>query len=281
MAGALPGPAPAPPAKRPHPLPALCSALLPGAGQLLLGQIGPGLGFLALWALWLAAFYPLRIPRGYWGWTLLVLAGIALTEAATFRALRARSEGMRRVATPLLFGLLLLALGSAAVWQDAAMHWAGFRFAYASSGSMDKTISEGDRLVADGRAYRRARPQRMDIVLLPARGEVGQYALRRVLGVPGDTLAGRDGQVWRNGRPLREPYVTTPGVIIPAIYNFAPVTVPPGEVFVLGDNRDGRLEARAQWFGLVEDQAVLGKALYVFSSVNDREGDLRVPDGNS
>lgn len=266
------------PAKRPHPLAALLSALLPGAGQIATGQFGQGIVLLVLWGLWVAAFDVFRFPVSYWRWVLLLLAGVVLTLAASFRVIRAKTGGMRRVPTYLLALLLLIAVMSAAVWQYGAMRAAGFRFFYVGSGWMGLTVSEGDRFVADVRAYRHAAPARSDLVLLPTHGEPGPIAIKRVIGIPGDTVSSRDGQVYLNGQPLNEPYVDAPGVPIAWIENFAPVKVPAGEVFVMGDSRDGRLDPQAQWIGLVPDTQIEGKPLFIYDSVEDTEGNIRTPE---
>jgi signal peptidase I len=265
----------APQLKRPHPFAALLSALLPGAGQLVTGRYVQGLVLLGLWGLWIAAFEVWRFPVSYWRWVLLLLSGVAITTASAFRALRAKSGGMRQVPTYLMTLLLLIAILSAAVWQYGAMRAAGFRFLYVGSGWMGMTISEGDRYVGDMRAYRHAPPQRGDMVLLPTRGEPGPLAIKRVIAIPGDTIYSRDGQVYLNGKALNEPYLDAPGVLIPSIENFAPLTVPPGEVFVMGDGRDGRIDPEAMWIGLVPDSQIEGKPLFIFDSVADREGNIR------
>ena len=81
----------------------------------------------------------------------------------------------------------------------------------------------------------------------------GGTAVARVVGLPGETIEARDGQVLVNGRPLAEHYLA-PGT---KTANFGPVSVPAGQYFLLGDNRSNSADSRA--FGPVSASAVVAK----------------------
>jgi signal peptidase I len=98
--------------------------------------------------------------------------------------------------------------------------------------SMDPTLHDGEYLLLDTLSYRLHAPQRGDIIVFHPPVDSRDY-VKRVIGVPGDTIAVRNGTVYRNGSALSEPYVR-----LPHRYSFGAVRVPPGDLFVLGDNRD-------------------------------------------
>jgi signal peptidase I len=77
--------------------------------------------------------------------------------------------------------------------------------------------------------------------------------IKRVIGTPGDTVSGKDGQVFVNGEPIDEPYLTQP------TDDFRKTTVPDGELFVMGDNRGNSLDSRFS-LGFVPIDNVIGKA---------------------
>jgi len=77
--------------------------------------------------------------------------------------------------------------------------------------------------------------------------------IKRVIGLPGETVEGRGGFVYVNGKKLVEPYLTQP------TQPFAAVTVPAGKLFVMGDNRGNSLDSRFG-LGFVPIDKVIGKA---------------------
>ncbi|MGE5614177.1 MAG: signal peptidase I, partial [Bacillota bacterium] len=83
--------------------------------------------------------------------------------------------------------------------------------------------------------------------------------VKRVIGVPGDTIDIRGGKVFRNGEPLDEPYAK--GATYKRELDF-PVTVPEGKYFVLGDNREISKDSRS--FGFIDHTQVEGKAIFRF-----------------
>lgn len=81
------------------------------------------------------------------------------------------------------------------------------------------------------------------------------YNIKRVVGLPGDTVAVNDGAVWLNGKRLQEPYASGD-----AAQNEAPVTVPPESVYVLGDNRQLGESVDSRFYGVVKAQDIAGAA---------------------
>jgi signal peptidase I len=97
--------------------------------------------------------------------------------------------------------------------------------------SMEPTIEEGDLMFVNQMAYRFREPARGDIVAVRIAGRSVVY-VKRLLALPGDTVAFVDGTLWRNGVPVEEPYVTKR-----AGWQLDEVTLGADDYFVVGDNR--------------------------------------------
>ena len=97
--------------------------------------------------------------------------------------------------------------------------------------SMEPTIEEGDLIFVNRMAYRFRVPQRGDVVAVQIAGRSVVY-VKRLLGLPGDTVSFVDGVLWRNGEPVDEPYVTKR-----AGWQLDHVTLGDDDYFVVGDNR--------------------------------------------
>ncbi|MGD1953158.1 MAG: signal peptidase I [Leptolyngbyaceae cyanobacterium] len=137
------------------------------------------------------------------------------------------------------------------------------------SNSMDPTLHIGDRLLIEKVSYRFHTPHRGDIVVFeppPQLQAIGyrreQAFIKRVIGLPGDTLVVQQGQVYRNDQPLDEPYIlTSPN------YEMAPVTVPKNALFVMGDNRNDSNDGHIWGFLPIEN--IIGHATLRFWPPDD------------
>jgi signal peptidase I len=131
----------------------------------------------------------------------------------------------------------------------------------------------GDRVIADLRQYRNSRPKTRDVVIF---SKDGTFFIKRVAAVGGDTIEGKDDAIFVNSQRLNEPYVQHPGNVSLVPKEFGPVVIAPGELFVMGDNRDVSRDSRMGDFGLVPENTVAGEALYIIRSKWGRIGnDLR------
>ncbi|HET8797568.1 MAG TPA: signal peptidase I [Thermoanaerobaculia bacterium] len=191
-----------------------------------------------------------------------------------------------------IFALMILIVSSLrsvlADWNDVP------------TGSMKPTIQEGDRVVVNKLAYdlkvpfttinivRWDDPKRGDIVVLFSPID-GVQLVKRVVAVPGDKVEMRDNQLYVNGKVAKQSPIAivssdagsayvldedldghnhkvmiTPE--IPALRSFGPVTVPPGNYFVLGDNRDNSNDSR--FIGFIERRRIVGEAVAVAFSLD-------------
>jgi signal peptidase I len=114
--------------------------------------------------------------------------------------------------------------------------------------------------VLPGEAYPFSKPQRGDIIVLDSdqTSQDDQY-IKRIVGLPGETVAFSEGLVFIDGEPLVEDYID--GAITGCrLDQFCSVTVPDGYVFVLGDNRTNSEDSRI--FGAIPQSDIVGKAIF-------------------
>ena len=127
-----------------------------------------------------------------------------------------------------------------------------------SGESMETTLSDGDHLIVDKISYRFRDPERYDIVVFPYRLEENTYYIKRIIGLPGETVQIVDGYVYINGIQLDEHYgneiMEKPGIAAD------PVTLGEEEYFVLGDNRNNSQDSRTVSVGVIHRNEILGRA---------------------
>ncbi len=135
--------------------------------------------------------------------------------------------------------------------------------------SMSPTLEENDFLLINRFLYKRTEPKKGDIVVFKSnlKTENGndKLLIKRVIAVPGDKLLINDGQVFVNDVLLEEDY-------IPGVYTngYIDTVIPEGKVFVMGDNRGNSLDSRDPSLGLVDFDAIMGKAfvrLFPFNKI--------------
>lgn len=119
--------------------------------------------------------------------------------------------------------------------------------------SMDPTLADNQFLMVSKLAYRLGEVQRGDIIVFRDPHGGKRKLIKRVIGLPGEVVEIRNGQVFINDRQLAEPYIAAPGR-----YSSAPMPIPEGQYFVLGDNRNNSSDSH-NWGTLLQDKLV-GKA---------------------
>lgn len=126
------------------------------------------------------------------------------------------------------------------------------------TGSMENTIMTGDRILALRTSYWFGEPERGDVVVFEYPDDPTGETLyvKRIIGLPGDTVEVRGGEVLVNGEALTEPYIkeVTEG-------DFGPYTVPEDGYFMMGDNRNKSLDSRFWTNKFVTEDQILGKVV--------------------
>jgi signal peptidase I len=131
--------------------------------------------------------------------------------------------------------------------------------------SMEPNLHTDQRIIVEKLSYNRYvrqylnlnGPARGDVVVISLESQGGELLIKRVIGLPGDTVEIHDGQVFVNQQPLHEPYLSgaTTGF-------YGPIVVPPLRIFVLGDNRNFSNDSRN--FGTIPLEQVVGHAWFSY-----------------
>ena len=127
---------------------------------------------------------------------------------------------------------------------------------YIPSGSMEPTLQVFDRFLIDKVSFHLTGVQRGDIVEFTTPAAPDYPVIKRVIGLPGDTIECRAGTVFRDGAALAEPYLEASTTTEDCV---EPLTVPSGEIFVLGDHREVSQDSRT--WGTIPLEAVDGRLL--------------------
>ena len=122
--------------------------------------------------------------------------------------------------------------------------------------SMNPTLQNGEYILVNKLAYKTGQPTRGDIIVFRLPGDESQDLIKRVIGLPGDTIHVSDGIVTINGTKLNEPYIAQN-----PLYSGEWI-VPEGNLFVLGDNRNDSRDSH-QW-GMLPFENIIGKSVVIY-----------------
>ncbi len=137
----------------------------------------------------------------------------------------------------IIFLLLQTSIQSSTVWGS----------------SMDPSLSDGQRIIINKAVYHFHEPRHGDVIIFHSPVAYHTDYIKRVIGVPGDTVEIRYGVVRVNGHDLKESYIkASPD------YSYGPFTVPENNYFVLGDNRNNSNDSHTGW--TVAGQSIIGEA---------------------
>ena len=170
------------------------------------------------------------------------------------------NEKLRRVlgwVFQIVVTLVFAAVVAIAMFQSVTMQ----------ESSMEPTISVGDRFFMDKVSYKLSSPQRGDIIVFKTNAsDDAALHIRRVTGLPGETIQIADGRILIDGETYREgkdfPTISNPGLAE------NPVTLESGEYFVLGDNRNNSEDSRYGDIGTVKKRYIVGKVWFTISPLS-------------
>jgi len=132
--------------------------------------------------------------------------------------------------------------------------------------SMEPTLHDRERLIANKISYRFELPERNEIIIFRPPIGIKRNYIKRIIGIPGDKIEIVDGKIYVNDQALEEPYVK-----YRSYENIPPTIIPADSFFVLGDNRPNSSDSR--YWGFVPRKNVVGKAWVVFWPLNK----IRIP----
>ena len=136
--------------------------------------------------------------------------------------------------------------------------------------SMENTLHNGDNLIVDKLSYRFHDPERFDIIVFPFQFQDNTYYIKRIIGLPGETVQIMDdGSIYIYGEKLEENYGME--VIKPETIGRAaePIELGDDEYFVMGDNRNNSSDSRTDMVGNIKRENIIGKAWLRIWPVSD------------
>ena len=136
--------------------------------------------------------------------------------------------------------------------------------------SMENTLHNWDNLIVDKLSYRFHDPERFDIIVFPFQFQDNTYYIKRIIGLPGETVQIMDdGSIYINGEKLEENYGME--VIKPETIGRAaePIELGDDEYFVMGDNRNNSSDSRTDMVGNIKRENIIGKAWLRIWPVSD------------
>jgi len=286
---------------------ALLSLVLPGLGHLYAGQVRAAarafVGYHIATALSISVVFMafLGVFATVLSVAFLLVAWVTVAVMAARSAARAPNPYSLQLYNRWYWYVLAI-LVAAFVWQPAVFGVVRSRWVEAfriPSAAMAPSVLAGDFIFVSKLPSARRAPDRNDIVILEAPTTPGLMVIKRVVGLPGDTLAMVDGVLLRNRVPVAEPYTQLTdslGAVSrhlehgrawhlahlvrkdatayrPTMRNWGPIVVPGDSAFVLGDNRDESFDSR--FWGAVGIDRIRGRPIAAYFSIETN------PDGGS
>lgn len=148
-----------------------------------------------------------------------------------------------------------------------------FNTTYVLGNSMYPTLHEKDRLFANKISLYFAGPSRGDVIVIEAPDTPDKDYIKRVIGLEGDTVEIKEGEVYVNGIVLKEEYLD--GDTYTHIYEDSIWEVPEGHLFVLGDNREQGASKDSRYFGTVSLKTIKGITEFRYFPIDNRFGKIK------
>ena len=136
--------------------------------------------------------------------------------------------------------------------------------------SMEHTLHNGQTVFVEKVSRNFGNLSRRQIVIVKYPGREGAF-VKRIVGLPGDTIEVKEGALYVNDVRQDEPYIVEPYIL----QDFARVTVPEDCYFVMGDNRNNSMDSRDPTVGAIPFDQVIGHAMFVIWPLSDMQGRIR------
>ena len=129
-----------------------------------------------------------------------------------------------------------------------------------SGDSMESALHNGDNLIVDKISYRFREPERYEIIVFPYKYQENTFYIKRIIGLPGETVQVKKGEVYVNGKLLGEEYGLEKIEEGKEGLAIDPITLGEDEYFVLGDNRNHSSDSRDPSVGVLTKDDLIGRA---------------------
>jgi signal peptidase I len=133
------------------------------------------------------------------------------------------------------------------------------------SGSMLQTLQIGDHILVNKFIYTFTDPERGDIIVFKYPEDKTRDFIKRVIGLPGETIEVKNRVVYIDGKPIKENYAAYTATEFSSYNNLSPRLIPPDSYFMMGDNRDNSMDSR-KW-GFLKRDLIRGKAMILYFSI--------------
>jgi signal peptidase I len=130
---------------------------------------------------------------------------------------------------------------------------------------MLETLQVGDHVLVNKFIYTFTDPKRGEIIVFKYPEDKTRDFIKRIVGLPGETLEIKNRVVYINGKTLKENYVKFSSSEFSTSNNLSPRRIPPDSYFVMGDNRDNSMDSRV--WGFLKQDLIRGKALIIYFSI--------------
>lgn len=128
--------------------------------------------------------------------------------------------------------------------------------------SMENTLKDKDQLIIDKLTYRLTEPKRFDIVVFPYQYDEDVYYIKRIIGLPGETVLIAENTIYIDGEPLIENYGKEAMDEDTAGIAKKEIVLSEDEYFVLGDNRNNSTDSRSEDVGAIKKDTIIGRAVF-------------------
>jgi signal peptidase I len=259
---------------------AALSIVFPGAGQIYNRQRKKTLVWYVIFFLLPIFFILCKCLHSFWGLVLLIFLYFWLylynIGDAVFGAIRPKKMESRPWHKLLIVSLVIfIAADVYLIAGNRTKNTVGLRAFRLTTNSMAPALQAGDFFMLDLNYYKKNEIQRENLISFFRESYSGPLC-KRVIGLPGDKIEGMGDQVMVNGAVIQEPYARYLGRnrkldsfnVRHQMSDFGPISVPEGQLFVMGDNRDNSYDSRDPDFGFVPIDSVWAKPLYIYYSTD-------------